>query len=429
MASEDDLDEEKVDVNGAQASFDAAAFDPYQQQYGLKWLTRVRNAMLPIAKPEAVSELKFLFCPDASGGPDAEPERDKDRIKGRDKAKGKGKDGKGQSKGVGRHIPEMGTTEILPGTAKGTWWRNISPDGMDVIIREQFLLSSPEVLRVQPGQYVLQAGPLEVFVSGPATGLQRMPAQPRGWATVDASSVGGPVYLEKVRSPHWKVVFSSGSSKGDIVVRHSVSLDSEEVAVLTCGTIVDQAGPLEMTKDGIVRMPIHFADGIGREPASASQPPRTRHGWVTCDASAQGGPKFFEPVAGAQDQQSLLPAAQEEEEQVQVNSSSWDQNRMWKVTNLEAGQQLAVVRKVEPYAPGSGRIPADDNLVKWLSNGDVVEQTGHSKKLRGYMVMPIRMDSDSGWVVRRMVDKSGAWFQEIVNGESRDRRKTRRDRD
>jgi len=175
-----------------------------------------------------------------------------------------------------------------------------------------------------------------------------------------------------------------------------------------------------------------FADGAGREPSSASTPSHRRNGWVTCDATAQGGPKFFEPVAEESKPPPPPPPTEEaagEEEPPTVNQSSWDANRQWKVFNLEDGQQLAMVRKVEPYAPGSGRIPADDNLVKWLCNGDVVEQTGHSKKLRGYMVMPVQTGSESGWVTRRMVDKSGAWFQEIVNGESRDRRKSRRDRD
>merc|ERR1719464_2254308 len=44
-------------------------------------------------------------------------------------------------------------------------------------------------------------------------------------------------------------------------------------------------------------MPIVFAEGVGRDPSSPSQPSRHRTGWVTCDATSQGGPKFFEPCS------------------------------------------------------------------------------------------------------------------------------------
>ncbi|CAE7493434.1 unnamed protein product, partial [Symbiodinium microadriaticum] len=53
---------------------------------------------------------------------------------------------------------------------------------------------------------------------------------------------------------------------------------------------------------------------------------------------------------------------------------------------------------------------------------------GHSKKVRGYMVMPIRIEQDEGWVVRRLVDRNRdhgyqvPWFEEIVNGEPREKR-------
>lgn len=448
-----DLEEPADDADvGVEATFDAATFDVSQQMYGLLWLLRKRTAMAPDVKPAPIASLKFLICADGYGGPDAEPaerERDKDRLKSRDgKSKGKGKDKKGGQAGGGRNIPGVGKTEIMPGSGKGTWWRNMSTDGMDVIVREQFHLTSDEVSRVPPGQYVLQAGPLEVFVNGPATGLQRLPVQPQGWVTVDATSVGGPLYLEKVTSPRWKVVFSSGSMKGDIVVRQRISLDSAEVAVLTCGTHVDQAGPLEMTEDGIVRMPISFADGAGREPLSSSSA-RTRTGWVTCDATAQGGPKFFEPVSPQEvDARQRNPAAQsssaipddvEEDEgatgPLAMNVNSWESNRIWKVSNVDdrRGEQLPIVKRPEPFAPGTGRIPPEDLMVRLLHNGDVVEQIGHSKKVRGYMVMPVKIEQDEGWVVRRVVDKNrestGVWFHELVNGQVRDRRKSRRDRE
>merc|ERR1719230_2565995 len=128
----------------------------------------------------------------------------------------------------------MGKTEVMLGSQKGAWWRNCGEGRLDVLVREQFALTSTELWKVPPGHYVQQGGPCEVFVNGQACGLQRMPVLPRGWAKVDATAVGGPRYLEPVRSPRWKVIFSSGSNRGDIVVRSDVSLESEEVAVLLC---------------------------------------------------------------------------------------------------------------------------------------------------------------------------------------------------
>lgn len=393
--------------------FDTGIFNLEEQQYGRAWMLQVRQIMLPIEKPEEVTNLKFLICPSAAP---PEEEVDRDRIRGRDRKGGKGNQ-KGQSQNAGRFIPEMGRTEIVPRSQRGTWWRNCCRDRGEVIVREQFLLTSEEVCRVPFGQYVLQAGPLEVFVTGPAEGLQRMPVQPRGWATVDATSVGGPLYLEKVKSPRWQVVFSSGSSKGDIVVRKGVSLDSEEVAVLTCGAVVEQAAPLEHTEDGIVRMPILFE---GRQPSQPSNPPKSKMGWVTCDATSQGGPKFFEPVDPEQ-----RPKAKEQDQE----EGHWETNRIWRVTNVQENEQLALVKKCEPFAPSSGKIPPSEILVRHLVNGDIVTQVGHSKKVRGYMVMPVKIDSDEGWVVRRLVDRSRdhpAWFEEMINGEPREKRRHRK---
>ncbi|CAK9118407.1 unnamed protein product [Durusdinium trenchii] len=418
MDYEDDGDDERdAHENEDDTPFDTGIFNLDEQQYGRAWMLEVRQVMMPIEKPIEVANLKFLICPSAAPDDDA----DRDRVRGRDR-KGKGAQ-KGQASNAGRFIPEMGRTEIVPRSQRGTWWRNCCRDRGEVIIREQFLLTSEEISRVPYGQYVLQAGPLEVFVTGPAQGLQRMPVQPRGWATVDAQAVGGPLYLEKVKSPKWQVVFSSGSSKGDIVVRKGVSLDSEEVAVLTCGTVVEQASPLEITEDGIVRMPITFE---GRQPSSSSHPAKARMGWVTCDATHQGGPKFFEPVDS-----DAKPKMREQEQ----DEGNWETNRIWRVANLQDADHLPLVRKCEPYAPGSGKVPPSDMLIRYLENGEMVTQVGHSKKVRGYMVMPVKLDTaggEQGWVVRRLVDRNrdqAAWFEEMINGEVRDKRKHRRDKE
>jgi len=92
-------------------------------------------------------------------------------------------------------------------------------------------------------------------------------------------------------------------------------------------------------------------------------------------------------------------------------------------------------------------------VVRWLSNGEVLEQIGHSKKTRGYMVMPVKVVRDAkgedvvgrdgkdavGWVTRRLVDKQresnaaeGAWLEEVFDGgeeaERERRRASRRER-
>jgi len=395
-------------------------------------LALFRQAMLPIEKPPEMVHFKKLVGL-AVGADDAGPSAEEKRGGNADRKGGKGGKGKGRereepasaAKG-GRYVQDMGKTELMKGSQKGQWWRNCD-SRIDVIVREFFALSSPEVSKVPPGHYIQQSGPCEVFVSGRAEGLQRMPVFPKGFVTVDATAVGGPKYLEPVLAPRWKVVFSSGSAKADIIVRADSSLDSPEVAVLMHGSVVDQSGPHIVLADGIVRMPISFSGHIGQEPSDPSRSPRQRQGWVTCDATSQGGPKFFEPCPDEEQPQGQGPGA-------------WDKNRMWKVVNLvESGRQLALTSKAEPCVPGSGKVPPEDMSLGWLTDGDLVEQVGHSKKVRGNMVMPVRVvggscQGASGWVTRRLVDKArdtpeDAWFVELRNGEAhagdRDRRKPR----
>merc|ERR1719199_836072 len=201
--------------------------------------------MLPIQKPDSIKSLKFLIFP-GYGVVDDEPDERERRSEARrsegrpdrsDRGKGKGKGKQHQQQG-GRIVPEMGKTELAPGYVKGQWWRNTSSNEQLVIVREGFSLMSQEIWKVPHGHYVQQAGPAEVFVSGQAIGLVRMPVMPRGWATADASSVGGPRYLEQVRSARWKVDFKSDANRGDILVRKNLSLESEEVGCIRYGTLV-----------------------------------------------------------------------------------------------------------------------------------------------------------------------------------------------
>lgn len=111
--------------------------------------------------------------------------------------------------------------------------------------------------------------------------------------------------------------------------------------------------------------------------------------------------------------------------------------RIWKVVNLadtDDAKGLPVVSRAEPFAPGSSRAPQEDWIVTWVRNGDIVKQVGHSKKVRGHMVMPVRVlrdesaiaaelagegedpcaEAEEGWVTRRHVDSGASWFEEIA---------------
>merc|ERR1719506_578863 len=121
----------------------------------------------------------------------------------------------------------------------------------------------------------------------------------------------------------------------------------------------------------------------------------------------------------------------------------WEKNRRWKAT-LPEGEFIPLVKISEPFAPGSQ--PREDVVLKLIENGDIVRQTGHSKKTKGFMVMPVLALAKSpdeqdveGFVTRRSIDKTRddgdiLWFEEIVEkapeegdkGERRDRWKAGR---
>jgi len=442
----------------ADVDFDKSICEPAARRYGIIKLMELREAMMPIERAAEVKGLKFLHFP-GYGVEDDEPEEKERRTKedrggddrrSNDRKKGKGKGNK-QREG-GRYVPEMGKTELQTGYVKGQWWRNTAQNDLDVIVRDGFSLMSHEIWKVPNGHYVQQSGPAEVFVSGQAQGLTRMPVYPRGWVTSDASTVGGPKYLESVKVPRWQVSFKSDAPKGDILVREAVSLESEEVGCIPHGTFVEQTGPQETVEDGIIRMPISWPSS---EPSSASgSRPKLKAGWVTCDATSQGGPKFFTAAPEEESSQTIAPEVERDRDDRgpaagdrragNDGSTSWDKNRLWKIQTLEQSnnRSLPLVSRSEPYAPGGRHNPPEDIVVRWMSNGEVVEQIGHSKKTRGYMVMPVRLVSLSdgeqvkenitGWVTRRLVDKQRdnseeAWITEIRDDDNdRDRRRNSR---
>jgi hypothetical protein len=130
------------------------------------------------------------------------------------------------------------------------------------------------------------------------------------------------------------------------------------------------------------------------------------------------------------------PASQDQAAHDPGGSSSskaaWDKVRKWRVTDLPEEELVPLVSVFEPFGPGIGRQPSDDIVLKWLETGDVVRQTGHSKKIKGYMVMPVKLVGSSpdeeeveGFVTRRSNDKArdngeAVWFEE-VDGDRDDR--------
>eukprot|EP00438_Fugacium_kawagutii_P009016 Skav209813 [mRNA] locus=scaffold5597:74634:89594:- [translate_table: standard] len=155
--------------------FDTSVFDTEEKAYGRNWLLQVRETLLPIEKPFDLRNLKAVaknpvVAKSSPSAPPPDEEGDRDRIRGRDrKGQGKGNQkGQGPSNN-GRFIPEMGRTEIVPRSQRGTWWRNCCRDRGEVIVREQFLLTSEEICRVPWHVGVLRGRwPLrvETFIGG-----------------------------------------------------------------------------------------------------------------------------------------------------------------------------------------------------------------------------------------------------------------------
>jgi len=270
------------------------------QAYGIIHLLQCRSIVTDdqAEKPQAIDHIKFLRnlpANLASNGPLRSREGGSTALvaKGTDEASRPAHSGS---------VAHTTATELMPDlTQVGSWWRVCS----SVIVREDMFLESLALRHAVPGNYLQQGGPAERFVSGKRHGIIRMPILPNGWVTIDATAAGGPRYLEHVPAPRWRVVYDSGADSGDVLLRAGVDLDSREVAMLRRGTVVEQARPLELLGTGVLRMPVTVLldgwtapaasqdwanDGVSCGEAMAVT------GWVTVDATAAGGPIFFEEV-------------------------------------------------------------------------------------------------------------------------------------
>lgn len=273
------------------ATFDAASWVPAKCEYGLLHLLICRDVLLkalstvppvnrlkaldaklcsPVLQPLAGPALRDALSP----LPDAEVDDFDDDAS---------------------YISEGEPIELTEPVAwgkghRGAWWRVRPSLREDLVIRHGISVSSAEICRAAPGETLQQKGKPRVILEGRSQGCIRMPIQPYGWVTADASRAGGPQFLTRVHAPKWKVVYQSptpSSSSGDVTVRALAALTSEAVSSLFFGDTVEQAGPTIVLVDGIVRMSIIT---IG---------PVKSFGWVTVDASAVGGPVLFKAILEA----------------------------------------------------------------------------------------------------------------------------------
>jgi len=272
-----------------------ARWEPAEHEYGVLNLLMCRAAMPEkLAKPAEVEHLKFvdsiaLSVPvvQTRGGNISSDDEDY----------------------VSEGEPYEATKPVAWPGKPGSWWRVNGSLAEDVIVRAGVSLQSMELRHISPGELVQQGGPARTFASGNKRGCIRLPVRPSGWVTADATKAGGPKYLVRAGTPRWRVVYYSSNPKesGNVIVREEAALGSDEVTVLRCGDVVEQAGPSVTVGSGIVRMPVTAAI-VRRSEASENGDspyeinPRSSSktlGWVTVDASAAGGPVFFKPAADA----------------------------------------------------------------------------------------------------------------------------------
>lgn len=294
----------------ADATFNSAAWAPARREYGLLQLLMCREAIAEeLARPRPASRLKALesrLCtpshlwasaaaarreaaaPPPAAAPDSEPEEDDS-----------------DTSYISEGEPPEPNEHVSWGKGqRGAWWRVRTTLREDLVVRGGVSLLSAELRRTAPGEMLQQKGAPRVLTSGRAQGCIRMPIQPCGWVTADASRAGGPQYLIRSHAPRWRAVHQSSAGEGsaDVIVRHGAELHSKAVMSLSCGDVVEQAGPFHVRPDGIVRMPVMALHGRRTEVRDEEDSPTSVSfisGWVTVDASAVGGPVFFKLVPEA----------------------------------------------------------------------------------------------------------------------------------
>jgi len=286
------------------ATFDASAWEPAKQEYGLLHLLIRRSAILEelASISPARNRLKALdtrLCSPALGP--SWPPTGKQPTSPSSLATLE-EDEDSDSSYISEGEPLEPSQMVSWGKGqRGAWWRVRASLREDLVVRAGLSLASAELRRLAPGELLQQKGCPRVLSGTRSHGCIRMPIQPCGWVTADASRCGGSQYLVRAHTPRWKAVYKSPASGGDVIVRSSIELESEALPSLFCGDIVEQAGPQEAYR-GITRMPVVVprrgisAEGeeLGRDDFGVV--PKL-NGWVTVDATAAGGPVFFKFIA------------------------------------------------------------------------------------------------------------------------------------
>lgn len=288
------------------ATFDSTAWAPHKCEYGLLHLLMCREILSEeLAKPPPSNHLKALDFRQCSS-PILKPVR-RDLPPAVELEEGDDDDAASY---ISEGEPAEPSELVSWGKSqRGAWWRVRGGLREDLVVRSGISLSSAEVRRTASGEVFQQKGAPRVLTGGKAQGCIRMPIQPSGWVTADASRTGGPQYLIRTHAPQWRVVYQSpgnGNGGQDVIVRSGMELDSEAVGSLSCGDVVEQAGPSQVRHDGITRMQVTAMMPAGRSPGAASREAdvdgahRLRvSGWITVDASVAGGPVFFKMVPEA----------------------------------------------------------------------------------------------------------------------------------
>jgi len=246
-------------------------WEPQACVYGICGLLSCRAHMcVDDTKPSAMAHLKFLSTGKPSPSPvssRSKKSRNGDAVEAVEE----------QPPEVPEYDPEA-TEAVADDRGAGAWWTVLTV----VIVRETLSLWSDQIKSIEPGAVLQQAGPAQQFVSGAVRGVVRLPIEPHGYVTADASSAKGPRFLRAIDPPTWRVNYVSGQICGDVLVRAGVGLESERIKVLKRDDIVEQTGASELLDKGILRLPIKFVKGG-----------QVTTGWVSQDASGAGGPIFL----------------------------------------------------------------------------------------------------------------------------------------
>jgi hypothetical protein len=274
------------------ATFDAAAWAPTRCEYGLLQLLMCREVLHEdLCKDPPQDRLKALDAR-LTATPSSHRPRDVPAVaRSLSSFDLEERDDDDAESYISEGEPmELSEPVAWGKSQRGAWWRVRGGLREELVVRTGISLQSAELWRAAPGDVFQQKGTPRVLTSGQAQGCIRMPIQPFGWVTADASRAGGPQFLIRTTTPQWRAVYQDVSSGQDIIVRIGIELDSEAIGSFSCGEVVSQAGPSHVVHDGIIRMQVRSALN------SKSDHGRI-HGWVTVDASSAGGPVFFKLLA------------------------------------------------------------------------------------------------------------------------------------